>query len=186
MIITQVRLHITHYTRKDRFSKLAETRKGEISISFPQFLLLDWKESNIWHVSEDELRAVVLTRVQWQHQKARSRWRACGWGVDFWDSRRNKGRIAGYWENCKCTRARLHACLATLCCTSIWDMNTLEGYQLVGGMWWDNNTLRWLIGAWWKLLFISSYSSPLCYESSDAPETEQIAVEYEVLMTGYC
>jgi len=53
-----------------------------------------------------------------------------------------KGRIAGYWENCKCTRTRLRVCLATLCCTSIWDTNTLEGYQLVGGMWWDNNTLR--------------------------------------------
>lgn len=159
-------------TEKIFFSKLSETEKGESSISFSQFLLLDWKESNVWHVSEDELWAVVLTRVQRQHQKAQSRWRACGRGVDYWDSRRNKGRIAGYRENCKCARAWLRTCLATLCCTSIWAMNTLEGYQLVGGMWWDNNTLRWLIGAWWELLFIPSYSSPLCYESSDAPETE--------------
>jgi len=40
-----------------------------------------------------------------------------------------------------CT-ARLRAFLATLPCTSICGMNVLLGYELVGGVWWDNNTLR--------------------------------------------
>lgn len=64
----------------------------------------------------------------------------------------------------------LCAFLATLPCTSIWGMNMLEGYWLVGGVWWDKNTLRWLIRAWGELLFISRYSL-LCYESSDTLKT---------------
>lgn len=47
----------------------------------------------------------------------------------------------------------------------------------MGGGWWDNNSLRWLIAAWWELPFIFSCSSPLCYESSDTPEVEKEIVQ---------
>lgn len=163
-------ISVYHY-RRGVFQNSQRAKKGRAPYLSHSFFFFHWKESNIQQVSEDELCAVVLTWVQLRYQKAQSRWQACGWGADCWDSRRNKRRIAGYWENCKCEWAWLCAFLATLPCTSIWGMNMLERYRLVGGMWWDNNTLRWLIRAWGELLFISRYSLP-CYESSDTLKTE--------------
>lgn len=154
-----------HY-RKDTFSEFSEARKGKISTSIPQFLLLDWKESSTWHISEGELCAIALTWVQQHHHKAWSRWQGVGCGV----SRSNQG---DHWlSELQMSRDKASLVFNPPCCTNLWDTNTLEGFQPVGGVWWDNNTPRWLITALWELPFIFSYSSPLCYESSDTAEAE--------------
>lgn len=86
------------------------------------------------------------------HQKAWSRWQARGWGVDCRVSRSNKGE---HWllEPQMC-RDEPSLVFTPLCCTSPWDTNTLEGCQPVGGVCWDNNTLRWLTAAWRELPFL--------------------------------
>lgn len=96
-----------HY-RKDTFSEFSEARKGKISTSIPQFLLLDWKESSI----NTSLRVSCVQLLSHGYSSTTKKPEADGreWVVDFPGVTRES---TGY-QSYKCTGTRLHSCFPPL------------------------------------------------------------------------